>query len=148
MGLMLRQYKYTLDILTLASMVSYKPVYTSISTSKAIILPDLLFSDPTRFHQIMGALQYPTFTRPDICFAINRVCQFMHAPTDSHWAVVKRILHYFQVKATYGLHINRCSSFVLYGFMDANWAGRIDDHNSSGGYLVFFLSDADFVEIR
>jgi hypothetical protein len=83
-GLMLRQHKYTLDILTQVGMLSYKPVDTLISTSKATILPDPLFSDATRFHQIMGALQYLTFTRPDICFAVNRVCQFMHAPTDSH----------------------------------------------------------------
>ena len=57
MGLMLRQHKYTLDILTWASMLSYKPVDTPISTSKATILPDPLFSEATHFHQIMGALQ-------------------------------------------------------------------------------------------
>ena len=61
---------------------------TPISTSKVTILSDPLFSDPTRFHQIMGALQYLTFTRPDIYFAVNRVCQFMHAPTDFHWGVI------------------------------------------------------------
>jgi hypothetical protein len=77
MGLMLRQHKYTLDILTRAVMLSCKPVGTPISTSKATILLDPLFSDATRFRQIVGALQYLTFTHPDICFAVNRVCQFM-----------------------------------------------------------------------
>jgi len=96
MGLMLRWHKYILDILTRAGMLSCKPVDTPISTSKATILPDPLFSDATRFRQIVGALQYLTFTRPDICFAVNRVCQFMHAPTDSHWAAVKRILRYLR----------------------------------------------------
>jgi hypothetical protein len=66
MGLILRQHKYILDILTQAGMLSCKPVNTPISTSKATILPDPLFSDATRFHQIVGALQYLTFTRPDI----------------------------------------------------------------------------------
>jgi hypothetical protein len=84
MGLMLRQHKYTLDILTRAGMLSCKPIDTPISTSKATILPNPLFSDAICFRQIMGALQYHTFTRPDICFAVNKVCQFMHAPTDSH----------------------------------------------------------------
>jgi hypothetical protein len=84
MGLMLQQHKYTLDILTRAGMLSCKPVDTHISTSKATILPDPLFSDATRFHQIMGVLQYLTFTRSDICFAVNKVCQFMHTPIDSH----------------------------------------------------------------
>jgi hypothetical protein len=84
MGLMLRHHKYTLDILTQADMLSCKLVDTPISTSKATILSDPLFSNATRFRQIMGALQYLTFTRRDICFGINRVYRFMHAPTDSH----------------------------------------------------------------
>jgi hypothetical protein len=81
MGLMLRQHKYILDILTRAGMTSYKPVDTLFSPSKLAIQPDHPFSDPTRFRQIVGALQYLTFTRPDICFVVNRVCQYMHAPT-------------------------------------------------------------------
>jgi hypothetical protein len=94
-------------------MTSRKPVDTLISTSKVTILPDPLFSDPTRFRQIVGALQYLTFTRPDICFAVNRVCQFMHAPTDSHWGAVKRILRYLRGTTTYGLHITHSSSFMV-----------------------------------
>jgi hypothetical protein len=84
MGLMLRHHKYTLDILTQADMLSCKPVDTLISTSKATILSYPFFSDATRFRQIMGALQCLTFTRRDICFTINRVYRFMHAPIDSH----------------------------------------------------------------
>jgi len=49
MGLMLREHKYTLDILTQIGMISYKPINTLISTSKAIILPDPLSSDATCF---------------------------------------------------------------------------------------------------
>ena len=69
MGLMLRQHKYAFDILTRAGMVSCKPIDTSISTSKAYILLFL-----TCFRQIIGTLQYLTFTRLYICFAINKIC--------------------------------------------------------------------------
>jgi len=86
----------------------------------------------------VGALQYLTFTRPDICFAVNKVCQFMHAPTDSYWAAVKRILRYLKGTTSYGFHITRGSSFALHGFTDADWAGSIDDRKSTGGYLIFF----------
>jgi hypothetical protein len=122
MGLMLCQHKYILDILTRADMLSCKPVDTPISTSKTTILPDPLFSDATRFRQIVGALQYLTFTPPDICFAVNRVCQFMHAPTDSHWAAVKHILRYLWGTASHGLHITRSSFFALHSFTDANYS--------------------------
>jgi histone deacetylase 1/2 len=138
MGLMLRQHKYILDILTRTGMLSCKPVDTPISTSKATILPDPLFSDATRFRQIMGALQYLTFTRPNISFAVKRVCQFMHAPTDSHWAAVKCILRYLRGTASHDLHITRSFSFALHGFTNADWADNVDDRKSTGGYLVFF----------
>jgi len=138
MGLMLRQYKYILDILTRAGMTSYKPVDTPVSPLKVTILPDNSLSDPTRFHQIMGALQYLTFTRPNICFAVNGVCQFMHAPTDSHWAAVRHILRYLKGTTSYGFHITRGSSFALHGFTDADWAGSIHDRKSTGSYFVFF----------
>jgi len=100
MGLMLRQHKYIIDILTRAGMTSCKPVDTPVSPSKVILLPDHSFSDLT-------------FTRPDICFAVNRVCQFMHAPTDSHWTAVKRILRYLKGTTSYGFHITR-GSLLLY----------------------------------
>ena len=121
MGLMLRQHKYILDILTRAGMTSSKLVDTLVSPLKVTILLDTSFSDPTRFRQIMSALQYLTFTHLDICFAVNRVCQFMHAPTDSHWTVVKRILRYLKGMTSYGFHITRGSSFALYGFTGADW---------------------------
>jgi hypothetical protein len=56
MGLMLRQHKYILNILTRAGMASCKPVDTPVSSSKAILLSDNSFFDPTWFHQIMGTL--------------------------------------------------------------------------------------------
>jgi len=92
---LLSQHKYALDIIQRAGMASCKPVDTPLSTSSKLgIVPGTLHSDPTRYRQIVGALQYLTFTRPDICYAINKVCQFMHASTDDHWAAVKRILRY------------------------------------------------------
>ena len=62
----------------------------------------------------------------------------MHAPIDSYWGVVKRILCYLRGMTTYGLHITCSFSFALHGFTDTDWTGSIDDRKSTGGYLVFF----------
>jgi histone deacetylase 1/2 len=86
----------------------------------------------------MSALQYLTFTHPDICFAVNKVCQFMHASTYSHWTAVKCILCYLKGTTSYGFHITRGSFFALHGFTDADWAYSINDYKSTGDYLVFF----------
>jgi hypothetical protein len=95
MGLLLSQPKYALDIIQRVGMASCKPVNAHSSTSfKLRIMSGTLHSDPTRYRQIIKAIQYLTFTRPDICYAVNNVCQFMHAPTEDHLAIVKHILRY------------------------------------------------------
>ena len=67
MGILLSQHKYALDIIKRAGMTSCKPVDTPLSASSKLgLIPGTLYSDPTRYRQIIGALQYLTFTRPDI----------------------------------------------------------------------------------
>jgi histone deacetylase 1/2 len=93
--------------------------------------------DATEYRNIVGGLQYLTITRPDLSFGVNRVCQYLHAPTDMHWSAVKRILRYVRLTASFGLHLHSSSSGVLSAFSDADWAGCPDDRQSTGGYVVF-----------
>ena len=62
----------------------------------------------------------------------------MDAPTNSHWVVVKHILHYLWGMVSHGLHITHSYFIALHGFTDANCAGSIDDRKPTGDYLVFF----------
>lgn len=79
-----------------------------------------LFFDPTEYRQIVGALLYVTFTRLDLAFSINKVCQFMHQLTDAHWLAVKCILQYLCGTHTHGLYLRRKSPFFLEGFCNTN----------------------------
>jgi hypothetical protein len=91
------QQKYASDILVWAGMKNCKAIDTPLSTSEKLSLTDgdpLGAEDSTKYRSMVGALQYLTLTRPDICFAMNKVCQFHHAPTTVHWSAVKRILRY------------------------------------------------------
>jgi histone deacetylase 1/2 len=81
-------------------------------------------ADVTRYRSVVGALQYLTHTRPDISFSVNKVCQFIQAPTDVHWTTVKRILRYLKHTSSLGLLIQRSSTLLLSGFVDADW-GRL-----------------------
>jgi histone deacetylase 1/2 len=97
--------------------------------------------DATAYRSLVGGLQYLTITRPDISYAVNRVCQFLHAPTVSHWSAVKRILRYVRHTSAYGMVVRPTASYVLSAFSDADWAGSPDDRRSTGGYAVFLGSN-------
>ena len=97
-------------------------------------------ADATQYRSIVGGLQYLTITRPDISFAVNRVCQYLQAPRDTHWSAVKRILRYIRFTLSYGLHIRPNPSGIISAYSDADWAGSPDDRRSTGGYAVFFGS--------
>ncbi|GJS45210.1 ribonuclease H-like domain-containing protein [Tanacetum coccineum] len=47
-----------------------------------------------RDHMANCGLQYLTFTRPDISYAVQQVCLHMHDPREPHLAALKRVLRY------------------------------------------------------
>ena len=89
------------------------------------------------YRSIVGALQYLTMTRPDITYAVNQLCQFMHAPKNSHLAAVKRILRYLKGTLGLGLSFRASSDFSLTAYSDADWAGCPDDRRSTTGSCIF-----------
>jgi hypothetical protein len=93
--------------------------------------------DGTKYRSIVGGLQYLTLTRPNISFSVNKVCQFLHAPTTVHWKAVKRILRYVKDTVGIGITFQPSSSILLSAFCDADWAGCPDDRRSTGGFVVF-----------
>jgi hypothetical protein len=77
------QAKYAADILDKAGMTACKSATTLVNT-----LPKLAASvgppvaDPTEYRSFAGALQYLTFTRPAIAYAIQQVYLHMHDPRE------------------------------------------------------------------
>jgi hypothetical protein len=94
-GLVLTQEKYAAYLLKKSGMANCKPMSTPLCTSKKLSLHEgslLGPKDPTQYRSLVGALQYLTLTRPDISFPMNKVCQYLHAPTTVHCLAAKRIL--------------------------------------------------------
>jgi histone deacetylase 1/2 len=142
--ILLTQEKYAMELLSRVGMTDCKISSTPLSITEKLSLHEgelLSPEDATRYRSIVGALQYLNLTRPDISFSVNKVCQFLHAPTTLHWTAVKRILRYLRGNATTGLRIGRSSSSLVSAFSDADWAGCPDDRRSTGGFAVFFGSN-------
>jgi hypothetical protein len=91
----------------------------------------------TDFRSLAGALQYLTFTRPDIAYAVQQVCLHMHAPRVPHLKALKRILRYVCGTLHLGLSLRPCSQDSLVVYSDADWAGCPDTRKSTSGYAVF-----------
>lgn len=72
-----------------------KPVGKPMASSPKLTLNSgTSLSDPSEFRRLVGILQYLGFTRLDIAYAVNRLSQFMHRPTQNHWQAAKRVLRY------------------------------------------------------
>jgi histone deacetylase 1/2 len=140
-ALILSQARYAQDVLARSGMTNCKPVDTPLPSTQKFSVKDgdpLGPDDATKYRSLVGALQYLTLTRPDICFAVNKVCQFLHAPSTVHWSAAKRILRYIKGTLSLGLRIARSTSTIVSAFSDADWAGCVDDRRSTGGFAVYF----------
>jgi hypothetical protein len=60
-------------------------------------------TDLTGYRSLAGALQYLTFTRPDMTYAVQQICLHMHDPREPHLIALKRILRYLRGTVDFGL---------------------------------------------
>ncbi|XP_019197088.1 PREDICTED: uncharacterized protein LOC109190944 [Ipomoea nil] len=136
-GIVLSQRRYMTDLLGRAGMSDCKPLTTPAAVTKPVTASDEPFDNLTQYRRIVGALQYLTIRRPDLSFSVNRLCQFMHAPTMDHWALAKRVLRYIKGTLAYGLRISASPTTTIHAYSDSDWAGCPKDRKSTSGYAVF-----------
>ena len=137
-GLFLNQTKYAEDIIQRAGMQECKPVATPVDLKSK--LGDKIgtpLKNPTEYRSLAGALQYLTFTRPDIAYAVQQICLFMHDPRDLHMQALRRILRYLQGTKSKGLQLLRDQPLKLTAYTDADWAGRPTTRQSTSGFCLF-----------
>ncbi|GJS02720.1 ribonuclease H-like domain-containing protein [Tanacetum coccineum] len=133
----LSQKKYDVEILERAHMINCNPSRTPIDTEFKLGSDGDVVSDPTLYRSLAGSLQYLTFTRPDISYAVQQVCLYMHDPREPHFSALKRILRYIQGTLDYGLQLFSSSTTDLVAYSDADWAGCPTTRRSTSGYCVF-----------
>jgi len=144
-SLLLTQAKYIRDLLSKTDMEGCKLVASPMTAgSKLSRDGSCLLTNPFHYRSVVGALQYLTITRPDITFAVNKVCQFMANPREDHWLAVKRILRYLKGTVNFGLKLQALPTAAPYSFCafsDADWGMDQDDRRSTSGVCVFLGSN-------
>jgi hypothetical protein len=135
-GIFLSQQQYMLEILARVGMTDCKSCSTPVDLNPKLPSDSAPVSNPTDFRSLAGALQYLTFTRPDLFYAVQQIYLHMHDPRD-HLAALKRILRYVRGTLHLGLLIRPSSQHELTVYSDADWAGCPDTRKSTSGYAVF-----------
>jgi hypothetical protein len=137
-GLFLHQRTYTLDIVKRAVMADCNPCTTPVDL-QAKLADDSgpPVTDVSQFRSIAGALQYLTFTRPNIAYAMQQICLHKHDPREPHLTAMKCILRYLRGTPDFGLLLRHSSSSDLVVYTDVDWSGCPDTRRSTSSYAVF-----------
>jgi hypothetical protein len=90
--------------------------------------------DPKLYREIVGSLIYVmTSTRPDLCYVVTKLSQYMKQPTNAHLNLSKFALKYIKGTLHYDLKFKKsCTDLSLTGFCDSDWGGSVDRRSISG----------------
>ena len=92
------------EILKRFGMMDCKDIATPMASNlKLLSDASLERVDATVYHQMIGSLMYPTNTRPDVCFVVNTLSQFLTDLRHVHLIAAKNILSYLKGTVDYGL---------------------------------------------
>ena len=101
--------------------------------------------DDTMYRQMIRSLMYLTNTRPDICFTVNTLSQFLTDLRNVHLIAVKHILRYLRGTVDYGLKYEVSQKINLEGYVDSNWVGSAIDRKSTSGCYFSMGSSGDLL---
>lgn len=137
-GYILSQSNYANDIISHVGLTNERQVDTQVEINHKLTSDDgELFTDPTRYRELIGSPVYLTITRPNITYAVHIVSQFASAPRTSHWFTILSILRYLQGTLYHGLLLSSTSNLTLRALSNADWAGDPSDRKSTIDYCIF-----------
>ena len=96
-GIQLNQIGYIYRKAQEFGLTDSKPCDTPLDPSLPLVLakPDDKLIEPTSYQQLTGSLNHLAITsRPDIAFAVSKLCQFNSNPTATHLKAARRVLRY------------------------------------------------------
>ena len=146
---MLSQRRYCEKMLDKFNMSNCKPKSIPCDASVSKVCSDensRELVNPKGYREIVGSLIHAmTGTRPDLCYAITKLSQFMSKPTQAHLGIAKHVLRYIKGTLHYGLKFNKSNEpLKLFGYCDSDWANS-NDRRSISGYGFFMNNGGGLV---
>jgi hypothetical protein len=91
-----------------------------ITNWKKLSASDSQLVDATAYRQLIGSLMYLVNTRPDICFSVNTLSQYMIDSRSVHMVGEKHFLRYVAGTVDFGLDYVKGDGFSLVGYTDSD----------------------------
>ena len=79
------------------------------------------------YRKLIESLMYLVNTRPDICFAMNILNQFMVELRRVHWVAKKHVLRYLHGTMDYRLRYVKVGGVQLQGYIVSDWSKSAGD---------------------
>lgn len=77
-----------------------------------------------------------TITRPELCYDVHTLAQFMQSPKEAHWNVALRVIHYLKGHAGKGIFLSMDKSLQITAYCDSDYATCPLTHRSLTGYFI------------
>lgn len=90
-GYSISQVKYATDLFTEVDVPFNSKVHTP-SAPQSLGSDGVPFDNPSLHRRMIGKLLFLGFSRPNLCYSVQQLSQFMHAPTIHHWKAVIQVL--------------------------------------------------------
>ena len=101
-------------------------------------------TDQRKYREAVGSLIYlMVCTRPDICWVVTKLSQYLSKPLTNHWTAVKHVFGYLKGNIDNEMVYTKCSEALsLTGYSDSDWASNPDVRRSlaKGGPMISWLS--------
>jgi hypothetical protein len=143
-GIFLCQRKYTLDILTECGMLGARPSPFPMEqqhkltddSGKPRTDPGKPIANPGQYRRLVGRLVYLTITRPELCYSVHILSQFLQDPREKHWDAVMRVLRYLKGNPGQGTYLQCPSDLQLRAYCDSDYADCPTTRQSITGYFI------------
>ena len=93
--------------------------------------------DQKIYKSIIGSILYVMASRPYVMQAVGLVVRFQANPKEAHVLAIKRIFRYLKGTIEFGLWYPKGNELTLVAYIDADWAGSIDDRKSTSGAALY-----------
>ncbi|XP_025682605.1 uncharacterized mitochondrial protein AtMg00810-like [Arachis hypogaea] len=87
--------------------------------------------------RIVRRLLHLTNTRPEICYAMSKLSEFLDSATDKYFQVALRVLRYLKGAPSMGLFFSLFIDLTPFDFSDSDWRACLNSRRSIIGYCFF-----------